>query len=254
MRRTMIAALVITALAAGACGTDRAEAAAEESARGNSRKISNAMYGTRLVKADDIAHHVADLEGVEVLKVSSDTTDGTEGVRVVIRVVGAGFRGEGWFRQSGRVTVTRCFELTFGRGWVEWDTVPPRVCCPAGTPPRFSPWLEPPPIPVERIERALPKVNELPSGRGVEEKDVRAAIAKLNLHPAIRIEIETESDFAAGVAFSVDPSHPGAAFDCVLASVKPGETKVWTPSRTRRMPGEKNCDAHDALRPTPTPS
>jgi hypothetical protein len=251
MRRTVIATLVITALAAGACGTDSAEADAVDNARDNAKEISNAIYGTRLVKAGDIAHHVADLKGVEILNVSGATSSDSGGVRVVVRISGSSFRGEGLFQTSGPVTVARCFELTFDGRRIEWDTIPPQVRCPAGAPLTFGPWPKPPPIPIERIEHALPKVNELPSGRGVEERDVRAAIAKLNLDPAIRIEVKTESDFAAGIAFVVDPVFPGAPFDCILASVKPGETKAWVLSRT---PGAKGCEADDALQSTRRPS
>lgn len=249
MRRTMMAALVGTTLAAGGCGADSAEAYAEDDARDNAKRVGNAMYDTRLVKVSDIAHHMDDLEGVEVLKISGATSSDSGGVRAVVRIAGSGFRGEGLFQTSGPVTVARCFELTFDGRQIEWDTIPRQVRCPAGAPLTFGPWPRARPIPLERIQRALPKVGTLPSGRGVEEKNVRAAIAKLNLDPAIRIEVKTRSDFAAGVAFVVDPISPGEPFDCVLASVKPGETKAWTPSRTRRMPGAKGCEADHALQP-----
>ncbi|WP_329086604.1 hypothetical protein OG979_26575 [Actinomadura citrea] len=243
MRLTMIAALAVTALAAAGCADATAEADAVDDARDKVRQVSNAMYGTRLVKADDIGHHIADLKGVEVLNVSGAGTGTPGGVRVTVRVSGVALRGEGLFRGPGRVTANRCFELAFDGRPGEWDTAPPPAPCPDGAPPTFAPWPEAPPVSAARIEGALPKVNALPSGRGVEERDVRAALAKLGLHPAIRIETEPQSDFAVGVSLYSDATPPGKP-RCVLARVSPGKTKAWVPSPTEARQG---CKAHIAL-------
>ncbi|MFD0537179.1 hypothetical protein ACFQY7_29000 [Actinomadura luteofluorescens] len=203
----------------------------------------NAMYGTRLVKAGDIGHHIADLKGVEVLRVSGTDTGAPGGVRVIVKVSGTAQQSESLFHGPGRVTVDRCYDLAFDGSPGEWDAVPPRTPCPGGAPPTFAPWPETPPLSAARIERALPKVKTLPSGRGVEEKDVRAALAKLALHPAIRIQTESESDFAVGVALVADSAPPSKP-RCVLARVAPGKTKAWLPSQTEAA---KGCTAHTAL-------
>ncbi|MES9536218.1 hypothetical protein [Actinomadura sp. NPDC000600] len=243
MRLTMIAVLAVTALAAAGCADTTAEDNAADDARDKAKQVGNAMYGTRLVKADDIGHHIADLKDVEVLKVSGAGTGDPRGVRVTVRLSGIAQRSEGLFHGPGRVTADRCFELVFDGGPGEWNTFPPRTPCPTGTPLTFAPWPEAPPISVARIEQALPKVNTLPSGRGVEEKDVRAALAKLGLHPAIRIETEAESDFAVGVALVTGLAPPGKS-RCVLARVVPGKTKAWLPSPAEAGQG---CNAHTAL-------
>ncbi|MEV4001332.1 hypothetical protein [Actinomadura sp. NPDC049753] len=242
MRLTMIAVLAVTALAAG-CADTTAERNAAGDARDKAMQVGNAMYGTRLVNADDIGHHIADLKDVEVLAVTGAGTGDPRGVRVTVRVSGVAQQGEGLFRGPGRVTVDRCFELAFAGGPGEWNAVPPQTPCPPGTPLTFAPWADAPSISVARIERALPKVNTLPSGRGVEEKDVRAALAKLGLHPAIRVETEAQSDFAVGVALVTATAAPGES-PCVLARVVPGKAKAWLPS-----PAElgKGCNAHTAL-------
>ncbi|MEU8119826.1 hypothetical protein AB0C21_14075 [Spirillospora sp. NPDC049024] len=243
MRLTMIAVLAVTALAAVGCADTTAEENAANDARDKAKQVGNAMYGTRLVKADDIGHHIADLKGVEVRNVTGAGTGDPRGVRVTVRVSGVAQRSEGLFHGPGRVTVDRCFELAFDGGPGEWNAVPPQTPCPAGAPPTFTPWPEAPPISAARIEQALPKVNTLPSGRGVEEKDVRAALAKLGLHPAIRVETEAESDFAVGVAL-VTGTAPQAKSRCVLARVVPGKTTAWLPSPTEAGQG---CNAHTAL-------
>ncbi|MGW3767039.1 hypothetical protein [Actinomadura verrucosospora] len=243
MRPTMIAALAVTALTAAGCADAAAERNAAGDARASARTVGNAMYGTRLVEAGDIGHHIADLKGVRVLKVTGARTGDPGGVRVIVRVSGRAQRSEGLFRGPGQITVDRCFELTFDGGPGEWNTAPPPAPCPDGAPPTFAPWPETPPISVTRIERALPKVNALPSGRGVEERDVRAALAKLGLHPAIRIETEPQSDFAVGVALVSGATTTGKG-RCVLARVSPGKTKAWAPSRTEATRG---CNPHTAL-------
>lgn len=243
MRLTVIAALAVTAMAAAGCADATAEANAVDDARDKAMQAGNAMYGTRLVKADDLGHHIADLKGVKVLKVTGTGTGDPGGVRVVVRVSGVAQRNEGLFQGPGRVTADRCFELAFDGRPGEWDTAPPPTPCPDGAPPTFAPWPEAPPISAARIERALPKVNALPSGRGVEERDVRAALAKLGLHPAIRIETEPQSDFAVGVALVSGATTTGEG-RCVLARVAPGKTKAWVPSRTEATQG---CNPHTAL-------
>ncbi|MEV0660924.1 hypothetical protein ACIBI3_10820 [Actinomadura luteofluorescens] len=243
MRLTVIAALAVTALAAAGCADATAQENAADDARDQAKQVVNAMYGTRLVKAGDIGHHIADLKGVEVLRVSGAGTAAPGGVRVIVKVSGSAQQSEGLFQGPGRVTVDRCFDLAFDGGLGEWDAVPPRTPCPGGAPPTFAPWPETPPLSAARIERALPKVNTLPSGRGVEEKDVRAALARLALHPAIRIETEPESDFAVGVALIANSAPPGEP-RCVLAKVTPGKRKAWVPSPAEAA---KGCNAHTAL-------
>ncbi|MEU9841933.1 hypothetical protein AB0C69_22215 [Actinomadura sp. NPDC048032] len=243
MRPTMIAALAVTALTAAGCADAAAQENAADDARNQVKQVVNAMYGTRLVRAGDIGHHIADLKGVEVLRVSGADTGAPGGVRVIVKVSGSAQRSEGLFHGPGRVTVDRCYDLAFDGGLGEWDAVPPRTPCPGGAPPTFAPWPETPPLSATRIERALPKVNALPSGRGVEEKDVRAALARLALHPAIRIETEPQSDFAVGVALVSGTTTTGKG-RCVLARVTPGKTKAWVPSRTEATRG---CNPHTAL-------
>ncbi|MGI5207409.1 hypothetical protein ACQEU6_38250 [Spirillospora sp. CA-108201] len=243
MRLIMVAALAVTALAAASCADATAEENAADDARGKAERVGNAMYGTRLAKADDIGHHIADLKGVEVLRVSGADTGAPGGVRVIVKVSGTAQQSEGLFHGPGRVTVDRCYDLAFDGELGEWDTVPPRTPCPGGAPPTFAPWPEGPPLSAARIARALPKVNTLPSGRGVEEKDVRVALANLALHPAIRIETEAESDFAVGVALIAGSAPPGEPH-CVLAKVTPGKRKAWVLPRTETATG---CTAHSAL-------
>jgi hypothetical protein len=88
--------------------------------------------------------------------------------------------------------------------------------------------------------------------QGVQgEADAAAALAALDLDPAIRTEVKADGD-RVGVLLSL-PGNGHDAQDCLLARVAPGATEVWTPPRIQRMPGEGGCSVGFALDPLPPP-
>ncbi|NDU71620.1 translation initiation factor IF-2 [Actinomadura sp. DSM 109109] len=243
MRRFVIPLVVL--LAAG-CGLGRSpESAAEEDARKAADRAGDRVYDIRVRPARDMAHRAADLDGVEVMRVTGVSTAG-KGVRLVLRTSGTAPDG-GWFSAS-TVTVRRCFELRFSTT-TEWRHYGTRkVACPAGSPLAFGPWPKAPEIPFERLRRALPRV---PKGGRADEARVRAAVGALRLDPRIRREFMTRGD-VVGVALTVKP-YGSDVLDCVLARVAPGRTSVFVPARMQRMAGEGGCGAGNAVSPMPPP-
>ena len=192
-----------------------------------------------------MAHRAADLDGIEVMRVTGASTAGS-GVRLVLRTTGSA--PEDGLYPTQAVTVRRCFELSFSTE-TEWrDYGTHQVECPPGDPLTFEPWPKTPEIPYERLAKALPRV---PAGGRADEAKVRAAVASLRLDPAIKAEYLTEGT-TVGVVLTVKP-YLSEALDCVLARVGPGGTKVWSPSRIQRMPGEGGCSPGNAINPMPPP-
>ncbi|MDL4817626.1 hypothetical protein [Actinomadura opuntiae] len=252
MRRMPII-LAAAALALAGCGETpfpasgtTAEDRAAEEARKAADKAGDRLYTSRVRPAQDVAHRAADLDGVEVMRVTGSSTAGP-GMRLVLRTSGTG--SEPWSADPP-VTVTRCFALSFSTT-TEWHHYGTReVACPLGAPLTFKPWPKTPEIPDARLRKALPRV---PAGGTADEAKVRAAVASLRLDPKIAVEIRKEGD-VVGVALTArpDPSVDDA-LECTLARVAPGGTSVWSPSRIQRMPGEGGCGAGNAIDPAPPP-
>ncbi|WP_084262644.1 hypothetical protein [Actinomadura formosensis] len=227
----------------GDAGTSGERAATD--ARKAADLAGDKIYTSRVQSARDLAHRAADLDGVEVMGVSGASTAGA-GVTLVIRVPGTAPQ-DGPF-PAGSVTVRHCFRMRFSTAGEFRRYGTRQVACPPGAPLTFEPWPKTPDIPVEKLEKALPRV---PAGGSADEAKVRAAVASLRLDPAIRREFATEGA-AVGLVLRVKP-YLSDAFDCVLASVAPGRTSVWSPSPMQRMPGEAGCTAANALHPMPPP-
>ena len=244
MRRFVIPLVVLLAAGCGQLGSSPEDVAADD-ARKAAERAGDRIYDARVRPAQDMAHRAADLDGVEVMRVTGASTAG-DGVRLVLRTSGTAPDG-GWFPTS-TVTVQRCFELRFSTT-TEWQHYGTReVACPANGPLTFKPWPKTPQIPSERLRKALPRV---PEGGRTDEAKVRAAVASLRLDPEIRREFRTEGD-VVGVALVAKP-YGSDLFDCVLARVAPGSTSVWTPPRMQRMAGEGGCGAGNAVHPMPPP-
>lgn len=250
MRRVVL--LLLPVLLSAACGEvlySGTGGTAEERAAGDARKAADLagdkIYTSRVRSARDLAHRAADLDGVEVMAVSGASTAGA-GVTLVIRVPGTAPQ-DGQF-PAGSVTVKYCFRMRFSTAGEFRRYGTRQVACPSGAPLTFEPWPKTPDIPVEKLEKALPRV---PAGGGADEAKVRAAVASLRLDPAIQREFAAEGD-KVGLVLRVKP-YLSDAFDCVLASVAPGRTSVWSPSPMQRMPGEAGCTAASALHPMPPP-
>lgn len=244
MRRFVIPLVVLLAAGCGQVGRSP-DGVATADARKAAERAGDRVHDSRVRPARDVAHRAADLDGVEVMRMTGVSTAG-DGVRLVLRTSGTAPDG-GWFATS-TITVTRCFELRFSTT-TEWQHYGTRqVRCPSGAPLTFGPWPKTPEIPFERLRRALPRV---PEGGRVDEAKVRTAVESLRLDPQIRREFGTRGD-VVGVALVVRP-YGSDVFDCVLARVAPGRTNVWTPPRMQRMAGEGGCSAGNAVDPLPPP-
>jgi hypothetical protein len=250
MRR--LAILLLPVLLSAGCGSvpyaaggGTAEERATEDARKTAQLVGDKLYTARVWPAQDLAHRAADLDEVEVMRVSGTSTAGA-GVTLVLRVPGTG--AEGGFAPGEPITVKRCFRMRFSTTTEFRHYGTREVACPAGEPLKFKPWPKTPELPYEKLRKALPRV---PAGGRADEAKVRAAVASLRLDPAISSEFRAEGD-AVGLVLKVKP-YLSDAFDCVLARVSPGRTSVWVPSRIQRMPGEAGCTASNALHPMPPP-
>ncbi|GAB1641951.1 hypothetical protein KRMM14A1259_23740 [Krasilnikovia sp. MM14-A1259] len=182
-----------------------------------------------LFKAGDYLHSAGQHPDVQVLSVTGQTHWQT-GVTLVLKVTGHGaVRGfdDVVLRQND---VPICFRLQMGP---ENDSRDDDIDCPAGAP------LPVPPDPSlqgvdERLQRALKPV-------GPNEAAVRAAVARLNLDPAIHQDFAVQ-DGIVGVALRA------SQYDCVVARVAArGDVTLWRPSHTQLAPGELDCSAGLAL-------
>ncbi|MFA1545050.1 hypothetical protein [Actinomadura chokoriensis] len=249
MRR--LAILLVPALLAAGCGNvpyaggGTAEERATDDARKAADRAGDKLYTSRVWPAQDMAHRAADLDGIEVMRVTGASTAGS-GIRLVLRTTGTA--PEDGLYPTQDITVKRCFEMSFSTAteWQEYGTR--HVECPPGEPLEFEPWPKTPDIPHEKLAKALPRV---PAGGRADEAKVRAAVASLHLDPAISSEFLTRGD-VVGLVLKVKP-YLSDAFDCVLARVAPGRTSVWSPPRIQRMPGEGGCFAGNAVDPMPPP-
>jgi hypothetical protein len=242
MRRLLLLPLAL--LLAGCGIAPSPEREATDDAREKARRVGERLYGNRVWSAQDVGHRAADMEGVDVMRVTGTTTVRAKGVEVVIRVSGSA--PTAW-PDTGTITVVHCFALRVSPT-TTWDVEPRGVDCPPGRPLAFPPWPKTPEIPAGRLRKALPHVRR---GGTPDERKVRGAVASLHLDPAIRVEIAAQEGMV-GVSLKVKP-YLDDALDCVLARVAPGATDVWTPPTIQRMPGEGGCDVGNALHPMPPP-
>jgi hypothetical protein len=181
-----------------------------------------------LYKADDYAHTAGQNPDVQVLSVAGQTHWQT-GVTLVLKVTGHGVV----IGADGSVIRERnspiCFRLQLGP---DDDSRDDDIGCPAGKP------LSIPQDPSldgvdDRLQGALDSVR--PS-----ESAVRAAVAGLNLDPAIRQDVVAQ-DGIVGVALRA------TQYDCIVARVASGGARLWRPSHTQLAPGELDCSAGIAL-------
>ncbi|MFC4911731.1 hypothetical protein [Actinomadura gamaensis] len=244
MRRIMPVVAVL-GFVAGCGAMPSAEDRATLSAREQARRMGNVLRGSGLDDPQDLAHRASELDGAQVMKVSGTSVRERDGVRVVVRVKGTSTESFG----GNEVTVERCFELRV-HGDTPFDAVPPRVDCPATAPLTFGPWPKGPELPSEkRLLKAIPAV---PAGGRADENEIRRAVGRMRLDPAIEAGYLTKDD-TVGVSLTVRPVHGNGPLDCVLISVAPGRTSVFVPSTIQRMPGEGGCGPGNAIDPLPPP-
>ncbi len=132
MRRLLLLAPVLLALAY--CGVfqsseDEATDAAREVATKAGERLASQLPRT----ADEVGYSASHLDGVEVLRVTGDSTHDGDGVELIVRTSGMAYNG--WFDVS-EVMVQRCFTVrvspSLWRGEEARD-----VDCPDGPPLRF---------------------------------------------------------------------------------------------------------------------
>ena len=192
------------------------------------KKVDNVLAQferDHLYKADDYVHSAGQHPDVQVLSVTGQTHWQT-GVILTLKVTGHGVA-----RGFDRVVLQQrdvpiCFRLQIGP---KKDTRDDDIDCPAGAP------LPVPKDPSlqgvdERLQSALDPV-------GPNEAAVRAAVAGLNLDPAIHQDFAVQ-DGIVGMALRA------SQYDCVVARVAAsGDVTLWRPSRTQLAPGELSCSA-----------
>jgi hypothetical protein len=146
------------------------------------------------------------------------------------------------------VTVHHCFELVF-RESVRDGLDRKAMRCPPGPRLTYGPWPKQPEVPgrvFAMLEQRLPRV---PLGAVVDETRVRAVVAGLHLPSEVRTLVASDGG-VVGVSLQAGS---GENLDCVLARVAPADTRVWSPSRIQRMPGEGGCDVGAAITPQQPP-
>ncbi|MFE1233098.1 translation initiation factor IF-2 [Streptomyces sp. NPDC058745] len=243
MRRLLL--LVPLLLFTAACGVvQSSEGRATDDAREAARKAGERLYGQRPRTAEEVGRSASGIDGVEVLRVTGASTHDGDGVDVVVRTSGSAYNE--WLDVE-EVVVRRCFTVRVSPK-AEWGEDPRGVDCPDGPVLTFAPPPEPPRLPYEELRATLPRV---PEGGRVGEAEVRRSLAALDLPPAIRTEVKADGG-RVGVLLSLKGNGFDAQ-DCVLASVTPGATEVWVPSRIQRMPGEGGCTIGNALDRQPPP-
>ncbi|GHJ16453.1 MULTISPECIES: hypothetical protein [unclassified Micromonospora] len=181
-----------------------------------------------LYQADEFVHAAGQEEAVEVLQVRGETHWQT-GVTLVLRVTGHGVGVNDWGeRVEGTEPV--CFRLNLGP---ERDDRDDDIDCPTGDP-----------LPVPRdpsLTGVDARLRAALTRSGPDEAAVRAAVAGLELDPAVRQEIAVRGG-TVGVALRA------SQYDCLLARVGPtGAAETWRPSHVQLAPGELSCSAGLAL-------
>lgn len=217
---------------------------ATDAAREVARNAGERLYGQRPRTAEEVGRSAANIDGVEVLRLTGTSTHDGDGIDVVVRTSGSAYsRG----LDPQEVVVRRCFAVRVSPK-SQWREDPRDVDCPDGPPLTFAPPPEPPRLPYEELRAKLPRV---PQGGRADEAEVRRSLAALDLDPAIRTEVKADGG-RVGVLLSVKGNGFDAQ-DCLLARVAPGATEVWVPPRIQRMPGEGGCTVGNALDPKPSP-
>ncbi|MFE2285583.1 translation initiation factor IF-2 [Streptomyces sp. NPDC059443] len=243
MRRLLLLAPLL--LFTVGCGVvDSSDGKATDVAREVARKAGQRLYGQSPRTAEEVGRSASRIDGVEVLRVKGTSTHDRDGVVVVVRTSGSGYKG--WLAPE-EVSVRRCFAVRVSPK-SEWGEVPRDVDCPDGPALTFAPPPKPPRLPYEELRTKLPQV---PEGSLADEGEVRRTLAALDLDPAILTEVKADGG-RVGVLLLVK----GNGFDeqdCLLARVSPGDTAVWVPPRIHRMPGEGGCTVSNALDPKPSP-
>ncbi|MBM7441921.1 translation initiation factor IF-2 [Streptomyces sp. HB132] len=238
----LLAPLLLVTVGCGVVQSSEGEATDE--ARGVATTVGERLHGQRPRTAEEVGRFASGIDGVEVMRVTGNSTHDGDGIDVVVRTSGSAYNG--WFDVE-EITVLRCFAVRVSPR-SEWREEPDDVDCPDSRPLTFAPPPEPPRLPYEELRTKLPRVPE--SGQ-VDEAEVRRRVAALDMDPAIRTEVKADGG-RVGVLLSVkgngyDPQ------DCLLGRVAPGATKVWVPARIQRMPGEGGCTIANALDPLPPP-
>ncbi|MFF9501077.1 translation initiation factor IF-2 [Streptomyces sp. NPDC014656] len=244
MRRLLLWAVLLSSFTVGCGVLENSEDHATDAAREAAGKVGERLYGQRPRTAEEVGRAAAEVDGVEVLRVTGTSTHDGDGVDVVVRTSGSAYDDR---FDAQEVVVRRCFAVRVSPR-SEWREEPRDVDCPAGAPLVFPP---PPPVPELPSAELRAKLPRVPKGGRAEEAEVRRALAALDLHPEIRTEVQAEAG-RVGVSLSLK----GNGFDpqdCVLALVGPGVLDVWTPVRIQRMPGEGGCGVGNALHPQPPP-
>lgn len=178
-----------------------------------------------LYQAADYVHSAGQQPGVQVLSVTGQT-HWQSGVTLVLKVTGHG-EARGFDHVVLRsADVPICFRLRMGP---KDDGRDDDIECPAGA--AISVPADPSLDGVdERLAGVLKPV-------GPDESAVRAAVARLNLDPAVHRDFATQ-DGTVGVALW------GSRYDCVVARVTaPKDVALWRPSHTQLAPGERDCSA-----------
>ncbi|MEV1069468.1 translation initiation factor IF-2, partial [Streptomyces sp. NPDC050263] len=159
------------------------------------RKAGERLYGQRPRTAEEVGRSASGIDGVEVLRVTGTSTHDGDGIDVVVRTSGSAYNG---LLDPEEVAVRRCFAVRVSPK-SEWREDPRDVDCPDGPPLTFAPPPEPPRLPYEELRAKLPRV---PEGGRVNEAEVRRRLGALDLHPAIRTEVEADGG-RIGVLLSV---------------------------------------------------
>ncbi|MCX5009299.1 translation initiation factor IF-2 [Streptomyces sp. NBC_00638] len=243
MRRLLLLAPLL--LFTAGCGVvQSSNDEATDAAREVARNAGERLYGQRPRTAEEVGRSAANIDGVEVLRLTGTSTHDGDGIDVVVRTSGSAYsRG----LDPQEVVVRRCFAVRVSPK-SQWREDPRDVDCPDGPPLTFAPPPEPPRLPYEELRAKLPRV---PQGGRADEAEVRRSLAALDLDPAIRTEVKADGG-RVGVLLSVKGNGFDAQ-DCLLARVAPGATEVWVPPRIQRMPGEGGCTVGNALDPKPSP-
>jgi hypothetical protein len=190
--------------------------------------VLDRFHYDHLYKADEYAHTAGQHPDVQVLSVTGQTHWQT-GVTLVLKVTGHGVVLGADHSVIRQRNIPICFRLQLGP---HDDSRDDDIDCPAGTP---MPIAQDPSLHGvdDRLQHALDSV-------GPNEPAVRAAVAGLNLDPAIRQDVVAQ-DGVVGVALRA------TQYDCIVARVTSQGAQLWRPSHTQLAPGELGCSAGIAL-------
>jgi hypothetical protein len=188
---------------------------------------------------EQLGRKATTIHGVAVVQAEGTTTAAEPGVTLIVRITESGLDpGDGFLDPGGSSEeFTFCFEVHFAPKPVRTTR---EVPCPQAEQITFPPAPPPPALPTEE------QLQQILRSAGTDEKAIRDALAALKLDPRVRVQVQVGDGASAAIAARAEDDETKTTH-CLMARLRDGEVKVWSPASVQLKPGELICSAGEAL-------